>query len=381
MMTNNDEKADYNRLILVGNGFDLALGLKSKLSDFLFHIFKDLLLSLENRGKFSFTLNNTYGSKLPATLDTNQKQSITNSTSVADILDILKAIKKNGSTKFELFNTIILDSQHNWVNIEATYFKQISKMYTLVGLGKLSVLDLRSYVAKHNECMTLIGEELSRYLLLEQNKFNETESDFKKMYAIIDETFQPFVKRRDIEQKHVKPKWQFTPPKNTVFVNFNYTNVLHEILKSEFKKKEFRHIHIHGTINDVNNPIIFGYGDDTTEDYKKMELIEEDILLEKIKSFQYPRTENYHHLLNILDEAKFEVFIFGHSCGLTDKTLLNTIFEHENCFGIKNFHHSGESSDFKKRMAISRHFTDKKLMRQRLFPFDENAKFPELEIF
>ncbi|RMZ61332.1 hypothetical protein D1632_00110 [Chryseobacterium nematophagum] len=29
----------------------------------------------------------------------------------------------------------------------------------------------------------------------------------------------------------------------------------------------------------------------------------------------------------------------AHSCGNTDRTLLNTIFEHENCVSVKIFYH------------------------------------------
>ena len=34
--------------------------------------------------------------------------------------------------------------------------------------------------------------------------------------------------------------------------------------------------------------------------------------------------------------------IMGHSCGNSDRTLLNTIFEHENCVSIKPFYHEWE---------------------------------------
>jgi hypothetical protein len=33
----------------------------------------------------------------------------------------------------------------------------------------------------------------------------------------------------------------------------------------------------------------------------------------------------------------FQVLIMGHSCGLSDRTLLNIVFEHNNCRSIKVF--------------------------------------------
>ncbi|MBK6364090.1 MAG: hypothetical protein IPF52_11590 [Saprospiraceae bacterium] len=55
-----------------------------------------------------------------------------------------------------------------------------------------------------------------------------------------------------------------------------------------------------------------------------------------IKSFDYFKTDNYSKLLAFL-ESEFDVYIMGHSCGLSDRTLLSTIFEHENCRKIKIF--------------------------------------------
>jgi hypothetical protein len=96
-----------------------------------------------------------------------------------------------------------------------------------------------------------------------------------------------------------------------------------------------------------------------------------------IKSFQYPKTDNYHKLLSFIEANDFEVFVVGHSCGLSDRTLLKTIFEHDKCLCIKTFHYKGEEEDFYKRIEISRHFSDKQKMRLRLLPFDQNATIPQ----
>jgi hypothetical protein len=57
----------------------------------------------------------------------------------------------------------------------------------------------------------------------------------------------------------------------------------------------------------------------------------------------------------------------GHSCGISDRTLLNTLFEHENCLSIKIFYHKrGDGTDNYSDIArnISRNFTNKPLMRK-----------------
>ena len=169
-------------------------------------------------------------------------------------------------------------------------------------------------------------------------------------------------------------------PSGVLFLDFNYTNTVSQIIDNSFINGDNRHLYIHGTVNYEENPIIFGYGDDTGEEYKVLESEGENELLRKIKSFQYPRTHNYHNLLNYLELGDYDVFVIGHSCGLSDRTLLKTIFEHDNCLAIQNFHYKGESEDFEKRMEISRHFSNKVLMRERVLPFNKLATIPQCKI-
>ena len=65
----------------------------------------------------------------------------------------------------------------------------------------------------------------------------------------------------------------------------------------------------------------------------------------------------------------------GHSCGISDRLLLNTIFQHDNCKSIKIFYHKIDEfkNDFvEKTMEISRSFTleGKAKMRKRIVPFN-----------
>ena len=59
----------------------------------------------------------------------------------------------------------------------------------------------------------------------------------------------------------------------------------------------------------------------------------------------------------------------GHSCGNSDRTLLNTLFEHKNCLSIKPFYYikeDGSDNYLEMVQNISRNFTDMKLMRDRV---------------
>ena len=59
----------------------------------------------------------------------------------------------------------------------------------------------------------------------------------------------------------------------------------------------------------------------------------------------------------------------GHSCGNSDRTLLNTLFEHENCVSIKPFYYIKDNGlDNYNEIAqnISRNFTNKQALRDKV---------------
>lgn len=158
-------------------------------------------------------------------------------------------------------------------------------------------------------------------------------------------------------------------PEKILLLNFNYTNTPDLYIKQKQKSIETLQIHIHGDIYDPDNPMIFGYGDEIDELYTKIENLDDNRYLENIKSMKYLETGNYKNLLEFINNDPFQVFLFGHSCGLSDRTLLNTIFEHSNCISVKPFYYKREDetdnySDLLKN--ISRHFNDKAVLRDKV---------------
>jgi hypothetical protein len=127
--------------------------------------------------------------------------------------------------------------------------------------------------------------------------------------------------------------------------------------------------YIHGKLNNPHNPIIFGFGDEHDKDFKKFETIKSKEQFDHIKSFKYSKTVNYQKALGYIDSCAFEVYVLGHSCGLSDRTLLKSIFEHENCKSIRVFYYengNGTNDYWDKQIDISRHFYDKSLFRKKL---------------
>ena len=89
--------------------------------------------------------------------------------------------------------------------------------------------------------------------------------------------------------------------------------------------------------------MIFGYGDELDNTYKKIEELQDNDFLENIKSINYHETRNYRRLLEFIESGIYQVFIMGHSCGNSDRTLLNTLFEHDNCASIKVYYWQQEN--------------------------------------
>ena len=125
--------------------------------------------------------------------------------------------------------------------------------------------------------------------------------------------------------------------------------------------------HIHGSLNDHEN-MIFGYGDELDENYEIVKGLNDNSYLRNIKSILYLQNNNYKELLRLMDSAPFQIYIMGHSCGNSDRTLLNTMFEHKNCVSIKPYYyeHDGKDNYMDIVQNISRNFTDMRLMRDRV---------------
>ncbi|MBR2147607.1 MAG: hypothetical protein IJ925_09380 [Muribaculaceae bacterium] len=133
-------------------------------------------------------------------------------------------------------------------------------------------------------------------------------------------------------------------------------------------KQNFLLNYIHGRIEKPQS-IIFGYGDELDENYYKLQKLNNNECLSNVKTIKYQESDNYRKVLEFVESAPFQVCIMGHSCGNSDRTLLNTLFEHKNCISIKPYYYKktdGTDNYIELIQNISRNFTDMKLMRDRV---------------
>jgi hypothetical protein len=161
----NREEKSYNKLILIGNGFDLALGLKTSYNDFLFWYLRNLLItSVQKKQRFDDRNMSTkyfyYKDELTTTYwrSFNEQEKLLEFIDRFDTLKKLQDLLKEKSTvSIErdslLFRTIYDSSLNSWVDIERTYYNIL----------KLSLKE-KKQVEKLNNDFSFIKKQLETYL-------------------------------------------------------------------------------------------------------------------------------------------------------------------------------------------------------------------------
>ena len=321
----------FNRLILIGNGFDLLHGLNTRYSDFL----KEYLTDSIN----SFFINSYYSDELiEITYTDSFKPTPLPSYSVENIFEFFEDFKPRSNSlikvKFDFkstFFSLIYNSLNlGWVDIERIYYSRLIDFYKIIGNDRNKNDKILSMVKELNSNLNVLRELLRQYLKKEQKKY-AIQSPTKT--ANLSVAFQS-LDEDDFPQRGI---WETDKINKVLFLNFNYTEPNFSDNSLAANSFNWDKINIHGTLE---NEMIFGYGDELDEHYKMIEKLGEDEWLKGFKSFGYLQNHNYNNLLGFIEEKEFQVYVAGHSCGLSDKTLLNQIFEHKNCKSIKVFYHT-----------------------------------------
>lgn len=434
-----------NRIILIGNGFDLAHGLKTSYQDFLDSYWINWMNKLDEC-QDSYLSDEFYefSSKrgLPLASDkffpigfiTKSFDEISiypelnNSIPIRwnackSFIDIVKlcntvnehSIKEDNVQRIDqqykshLFNAINKAYLTKWVDIENEYYQYLISLISPSNDNKWTqISDLNNEFSKiKNELEVYLDKILksqeikpnyiiqkiissnfdirdftedgiryfaeSRYREV-QNFFETTPEDTCLTKGLIEryedyKYFSIMDFKRDLLSTSIESKVKQIElkPDQILFLNFNYTNL--EKLYMNETENQHEIIHIHGELNNSMNPIIFGYGDELSKEYMEIENLNNNDFLENIKSINYLGTDNYKKLLNFIESDKYQIFILGHSCGNSDRTLLNTLFEHENCVSIKPYYYRKKDgtdnyNDIIKN--ISRNFSNKASMRDKV---------------
>lgn len=345
------------KLVLIGNGFDLAHGFKTSYKDFLDWYMCNSFQKFIDDNNFQDDLIEMKSKYQGMVMDVPR----TPPNSVEEVLRLFEHVEHRHITyKSNFFETLLQShsGRNNWVSIECFYFQYLKRIF-----GSTAKMDQKKEAAKKlNFQFDYLIKRLQEYFIqinsgIKKNHKLEIESSGMNLYKAI---------RSDANSK-------------VLFLNFNYTETLSFL---EYSSEE-EIIHIHGRAADSElNPIIFGYGDESDPKYQEIEDSGENVFLEHIKSFSYFKTDNYNKLISFIDSYTFDAHIVGHSCGLSDRILLNTIFEHQNCTKIEIYYHKrndGSDNFTEITQEISRHFKpqNKGLMRRKVRFKDSKNIIPQ----
>lgn len=346
-----------NRVVIIGNGFDLAHGLETSYSHFL----KSLLVeyfgkSLKGEVKtplFSIDRSSLTGIKIR---DKNLKQ-----LEMEDVPALVEEVVSKGIEKYVNFrgvfakNILTFQSLNHWADLEYLFFNHIRmsafEQNEFGGGGSIELI---------NEQWGFLKNKFYEYLMKISKQFHRK----SKFEDIFNEPFINLVDKSNDSIDLFGEKSLF----NTYFLNFNYTTTYREYIKVGSC------IDIHGLLNEGLDNLVFGWGDDMHSTYAKIEELNDNRYMKYTKSFDYLKTVRYHSLMAVL-RSEYEVYIVGHSCGLSDRTMLQTIFNSEKCIQIKIFFHDrgdGTNDFIEKTIEISRHCPNKPGLRQKIVSFNDS---------
>lgn len=362
-----------NRILLIGNGFDLAHSMPTKYTDFIksiivgslnkfflegvsdFELFSIQKIRNDKTYEFISVLKEIEFSKFHQFIKfkskwANSKATPESSTEEKDFIFICKS-----QFIADVFNETFT---FGWVDIEHFFFQSL----------------LHSYKYYHKKREGVIAEKINSinyYFGILRNYLQEYISGLT-LPELSKNIEAKIFREMDVFNSELKP-WN-----DTLILNFNYTHLIEKyITASDNGFRKVKHIQIHGKVKSSTNPIIFGYGDEMYDEFKDLEINLQNSELTYFKYSWYGLSANYRNLIRFIESDNYKVEFMGHSCGLSDRLLLNTIVENDNCKEIKfNYHkYNGGSNYIDLYQNIARIFSIAKRadMRKKV------ASYPEVK--
>ena len=258
-------------------------------------------------------------------------------TSYPDFKKHLQIKIRNSVSSTPLINSLISDNIDLWSDIEATYFDILENFEDKVYLQQNYSGNINQYstIKNFNDHFDEVKNYLGSYLKECEERFKPIKN-YIKFFEIFDN-------------------------EETVIVNFNYTSTV----KKYIEGRKIELIHMHGELNNDENPIIFGFAANHAES-KKLLIENDNHYLRNIKKFNYLFTNNETLLNRHLQSEEYNVFILGHSCGISDGLILSQIFNSKNINKIIPFYFSDKMGYFNTMVNVDRIIDD--------YSKEENAK-------
>jgi len=357
-----------NKIFLIGNGFDIAHTFKTKFSDFAEHFIDNKIIpeltnaiknGQSNHSLFNYDFLNIMAKKGGGVIqEDNYEDMIWYYSHGNKIDDLKKYLRANYNTLNSILTNSLLaklysNTDRNWFDIENAYFRELItyKNKALRNPNKFNIKNLENL----NSEFALIKNAVKEYLNNLEIETDEKIGDFLNYQF------------RDIQSAYV--------------INFNYTSTVKQYITNSEK---ITVNHVHGSLKE--DYIIFGYGNDQNTDYQEIKDLEIDEFLRHFKTFDYLNNRNYYLIQSQALEKydEYEVFVLGHSLGLTDKTLLSEILNSDKCKKIHFFKRKDLKDEPEKvketfremTYSASRIVTNEKLLRKKVVNFEQSEFSP-----
>ena len=332
-------------ILILGNGFDLAHGLKTKYSDFLDYC-------VEKNNKRIIGMIN-YG------------------TTFIDNIWL------------QHFITTCNNYGKNWVDLEdEIYLVVLSLNKTLLDLSggeiemifpltfsiKKDILEFNFYkiIDYLKTCNNRLETDKKKYITVETNDFSHLYFYIENYQGLINfiydqlrtfvEMFERYLNEVVMSEIDSEPKYQLSllqssKPniKSFLFIlNFNYTNTLTKLYKDTMdskQKKSIRNFYVHGKINANNIVLGTQFFDDKNNNIPS----EFNVFRKHNQRHRYNTIEDYQSLLQIIkssnDNTKRIFHVIGHSLDKSDYAILKHIFLAHNDSIINIYYHDEEAQE------------------------------------
>ncbi len=312
------------KYLIVGNGFDRAHKMKTSYFQFLEFLFND-----QKKNKPEIITNPLF------TDDLFNK-------SFEEVIEHLQndigLIQEHFQNIFYKMALLKRDTNGYWADLEQLYLE-------------LLIDENSSYSPKKlNTEFKIIIEYLEKYLVIENSK-NDNKINALSEYLSLNK----FAK----------------------IINLNYTTTL------ELYRPKDDIIYLHGKLNDIENPIIFGNGPDDSV-YDTLLDLRNDEYLSYIKNHLYKTNPKVDKILKDLDECnglegiECSVELFGVSCGSSDHHFLLHFLQREVIKEIIIWHHNGVKSYSETKLNLER-ILRSKTDRNKILPYDSKYNIPQAE--
>lgn len=332
-------------ILILGNGFDLAHGLKTSYIDFLNYCVEKnskRLIGMINYG--TTFIDNIWLRHFITTCNNYGKNWIDIEEEIYRIVSSLsKTLLDLSSSEIEMSFPLTFSIQKDILNFDFDqiigYLKSCNsriqtdnKKYTSVETNDFS--HLHFYIENYQGLINFIYDQLRAFVEIFEKYLNDV-----VMCEI------------DSEQKYQLSLLQSSKPNimNFLFVlNFNYTNTLTKLYKDNMdsrQKKSIQNFHVHGKIN-ANNIVLGTQFFDNKNNNIPSEF---NVFRKHNQRHRYNTIEEYQNLLQTIkshnDNTKRIFHVIGHSLDKSDYVILKHIFLANKDSIINIYYHDEESQE------------------------------------